>query len=71
MLGRLRLDVQTAIDHYNKLSKDVFGSSNSLLGDGKFDATKLEKAIKFVVKKEDGNSESFLLEDDKPGVCKM
>ncbi len=71
MLGRLRLDVDTAIEKYYVLAKEIFGVSNKKLsGDGKFNAEKLEEAIKSVVKSVTGDSESPLLEGDQPGVCR-
>jgi hypothetical protein len=66
MLGRLQLDVDTAIQHYDNLAKEVF-SNKKPWGDGKYRAEKLEEAIKFVVKSVTGDSESPLLE---PGVCR-
>ena len=69
MLGRLRMDVDTAIKHYDDLAKHVF-SDPKRFGDGKFKATKLEESIKSVVKEVTGDSESALLECDEAGVCK-
>ncbi|KDR67979.1 hypothetical protein GALMADRAFT_257519 [Galerina marginata CBS 339.88] len=69
MLGRLRMDVDTAIKHYDDLAKQVF-SGIKRWGDGKFSATKLEGAIKSVVRTVTGDSESLLLEDDNAGVCR-
>ena len=68
MLGRLRLDVDTAIKHYDDLAKKAFRVSR--WGDGKFNAKELEEAIKSVVKSVTGDSESPLLEGDQPGVCR-
>ena len=71
MLGRLQLDIETAIKHYDNLAKEVFGASNKKRwGDGKFKASKLEEVIKSVVESVTGDPESPLLEDDKPGVCR-
>ena len=69
MLGRLRMDVDTAIQHYDDLTKKVF-SDMKLWGDGKFKAKKLEEVIKFVVETVTHNSESSLLESDEDGVCR-
>ncbi|XP_006461642.1 hypothetical protein AGABI2DRAFT_151295 [Agaricus bisporus var. bisporus H97] len=69
MLGRLRMDVDTAIKNYDDLSKQVF-SAMKLWGDGKFRATTLEAAMKSVVKTVTGDSESPLLEGDQAGVCR-
>ncbi|EKM81516.1 hypothetical protein AGABI1DRAFT_83008 [Agaricus bisporus var. burnettii JB137-S8] len=69
MLGRLRMDVDTAIKNYDDLAKQVF-SAMKLWGDGKFKATTLEAAMKSVVKTVTGDSESPLLEGDQAGVCR-
>jgi len=62
MLGRLRMDVETAIQHYDTVVKLVFSHPKGRPGDGKFKATKLEAAIKSIVKGVTGDSESPLLE---------
>ncbi|KAF8961360.1 acyl transferase/acyl hydrolase/lysophospholipase [Flammula alnicola] len=70
MLGRLRMDVDKAIKCYDDLAKDVFSDPKRWGGDGKFKATKLEEAIKSVVKDVTGDSESPLLEGNEAGVCR-
>ena len=69
MLGRLRMDVDIAIKHYDDLANQVF-SDMKPWGDEKFKAKKLEKVIKSVVKTVTGDSESPLLEGDQAGVCR-
>jgi hypothetical protein len=69
MLGRLQMDVDTAIAHYDDLTKQVF-SNMKRCGDGKFKAKKLEQVIKSVVKTVTGDSESPLLERDQTGICR-
>jgi hypothetical protein len=69
MLGRLRMDVDTAIDRYADLAKRVF-SDMKLWGDGKFKASRLEEVLKSLVEEVTGDSESPLLVDDEPGVCR-
>ena len=71
MLGRLRMDVDTAINHYDDLAKQVF-SDMKRYGDGKFKATKLKEVIKSVVARETvtGDPESPLLEGDQAGACR-
>ncbi|KAF9470349.1 FabD/lysophospholipase-like protein [Pholiota conissans] len=69
MLGRLRMDVDSAIDHYDNLTKKIF-SSRKLWGDGKFKATKLEAAIKSVVRSITGDSDSSLLEEGSGKFCR-
>ena len=69
MLGRLRMDVDTAIKHYDDLAKQVF-SDMKRWGDGKFKAKKLEEVIKSVVKTVTRDPESPLLEGDQAEVCR-
>ena len=68
MLGRLQMDVDTAIDCYADLAKQVF-SDVKRWGDGKFKASKLEEAIKSLVEDITGDPETPLLVDDEHGVC--
>jgi len=70
MLGRLRMDVDTAITHYNNIAKHVFSDLKQWGGDGKFKASKLEEAIRLMVRDITGDSESALLESDEAGVCR-
>jgi len=70
MLGRLRMDVDAAIEHYNKLAKRIFSDPKRWRGNGKFKAGKLEEAIKSVVEEITGDSESPLSEGDEDGICR-
>ena len=70
MLGRLQMDVDTAIKHYDDLAAQVFSDVKAWGGDGKFKATKLEKVMKYVVETVTGDSESPLLEDDRTAACR-
>jgi len=70
MLGRLRMDVDTAIKHYNVLAKHVFSHPKRWQGEGKFKATRLEEAIRAMVKDTTGDSESPLLEHDEAKGCR-
>jgi len=70
MLGRLRMDVVTAIDSYNNLAEQVFSDPKRWLADGRFKATKLEEAIKSVVRDVTGNPEEPLLEVSNAPVCR-
>ena len=70
MLGRLRMDVNTAIDSYNNLAQHVFSDPNQFPADGRFKATKLEQAIKSVVCDVTGNPEEPLLEVGNATVCR-
>ena len=69
MLGRLRMDVDTAINHYDDLAEQVF-SDMKRYGDGKFKAKKLEEVIQSVVETVTGDRESPLLERDQARVCR-
>jgi hypothetical protein len=72
MLGRLRMDVKTAIKHYDKLAEQVFsdikpwGENRKLVR-----AKKLEEVIKSMVGSvtPSRDSESPLLEGDQAGAC--
>ena len=64
------MDVDTAIKHYNIMVKYVFSNPKGRLGDGRFKATKLEAAIKSIVRDVTGNSESPLLEQNGSTVCR-
>ena len=70
MLGRLRMDIDTAIRHYDNLAEHVF-SDQKKWGDERFKTRKLEDAVKSMVQDMTGDSESqLLLESDEPGVCR-
>jgi len=64
------MDVDVAIKHYGTLVKHVFSHQKGRPGDGKFKATKLEVAIKSVVKEITGDSESPLLERNESTGCR-
>jgi len=70
MLGRLRMDVETAIKHYDVLAKHVFSHPKRWRGDGKFKATRLEEAVKAMVRETTGNSESPLLDYNEATYCR-
>ena len=70
MLGRLQMDVNTAIKKYDEIAKHVFSDPKLWGGKGKFKATKLEKVMKYVVETVTGDSESPLLEDDRTAACR-
>lgn len=70
LLGRLEMDIDTAIEYYDELVKRVFSDAKIWRKGGKFKASKLEEAIKRAVKEVTGDSESLLLEGDIPGVCR-
>ena len=70
MLGRLRMDVDTAITYYNNLAKQVFSVSKRWPGDGRFKATKLGEVIKSAVGDVTGDPEQPLLEIDDGSICR-
>jgi hypothetical protein len=70
MLGRLRMDVDTAITYYNNLAVQVFSASKRWPGDGRFKATKLEEVIKSAVGDVTGDPEEPLLQIGDGRVCR-
>ena len=70
MLGRLRMDVEMAINSYNNLAQQVFSDRKRWPGDGRFKATNLEEVIKFVVQGVTGNPEEPLLEVGNASLCR-
>jgi len=64
------MDVDTAINHYSTLVKHVFSRPKGRPGDGKFKATKLEAAIKSIVREVTGDAESPLLERNASIGCR-
>ena len=70
MLGRLRMDVDAAIDSYNNLVHQVFSDPKRWPGDGRFKATNLEEVFKSVVQDVTGNSEEPLLEVGNASACR-
>jgi len=69
MLGRRRMGVDTAIDSYNSLAQQVFSDQKRWPGDGRFEATTLEEAIKSLVQGVTGDPKEPLLEVDNTSVC--
>ncbi|KAJ7347951.1 FabD/lysophospholipase-like protein, partial [Mycena albidolilacea] len=71
MLGRLRMSVEDAIKVYGELSKDVFSDVKPPGSDGRFKASKLEKAIKQIVRaKSASQNPDERLEDTRNNACK-
>ena len=70
MLGRLRMDVDAAINSYSNLAQQVFSDPKRWPADGRFKATKLEEAIKSVVRDVTGNPDEPLLEVSTAPVCR-
>jgi hypothetical protein len=65
MLGRLRMSVTEAIEHYGALAERVFSDAKLIGGDGKFKATKLEDIIKEIVEAKTGRADELMM-DPRP-----
>ncbi|KAJ7827110.1 hypothetical protein B0H14DRAFT_3144690 [Mycena olivaceomarginata] len=71
MLGRLRMSVEDAINVYGELSKEVFSDVKPPGSDGRFKASKLEKAIRQIVRvKSASQNPEERLEDTQNNACK-
>ena len=70
MLGRLRMDIDTAITYYNNMANQVFSAPKHWPGSGRFKATKLEEIIKSAVADVTGDPEESLLEIGNASVCR-
>ncbi|KAJ7367478.1 hypothetical protein DFH08DRAFT_927989 [Mycena albidolilacea] len=72
MLGRLRMSVEDAVNAYGQLAKEVFSDVKPLGSDGRFKASKLEKAIKQIVRTRSASQNpEEKLEDTRNNACKM
>jgi hypothetical protein len=72
MLGRLRMSVEDAVKAYGQLAKEVFSDVKPLGSDGRFKASKLEKAIKEIVRAKSALQDpEEMLEDTRNSACKM
>ena len=75
MLGRLHMDIQPCIDAYSELSRCIFSEKGIPVDwrghvKGKFKATKLEEAVKEIIKGS-GSPEDTLLDDGKGRGCRV
>jgi len=70
MLGRLRMDIDTAIDAYNNLVRQVFSDPKQWPSNGRFKATKLKEVIQSVVRNASGDAEEPLLEVNNASICR-
>ncbi|KAJ7817648.1 acyl transferase/acyl hydrolase/lysophospholipase [Mycena leptocephala] len=71
MLGRLRMSVKDAVKAYGELSKEVFSDVKSQGSDGRFKASKLEKAIKGIVgAHSDSQNPEDGMKDTRENPCK-
>ncbi|KAJ7886956.1 acyl transferase/acyl hydrolase/lysophospholipase [Mycena leptocephala] len=71
MLGRLRMSVKDAVKAYGELSKEVFSDVKSHGSDGRFKASKLEKAIKGIVGAHSASQDPEEgMEDTRENPCK-
>ncbi|KAJ1309787.1 hypothetical protein OPQ81_006552 [Rhizoctonia solani] len=72
MLGRLRMPIDDAIDHYTKLTRRVLSRKKHRWQDGTFKATLLEQATKDIIRKySESNDEEARLLDKRPDSCKV
>ncbi|KAH8428435.1 uncharacterized protein LDX57_006133 [Aspergillus melleus] len=69
LLGRLELSVQQAIDEYRVLSRVIFGPRKAFWKDGKFKASRLERAVEGIVRKYGGEEGPTGLKGDVRFVC--
>ena len=71
MLGRLRMSTDDALQEYTQLARFVFEEKKWKFQDGLFKATKLEEAIKKIVKKYGGGSDTEdMLDRRDDSLCK-
>ena len=76
MLGRLQMDIQSCIDAYSELSRDVFSKKGLLPVDksgnvkGRYKASKLENAIKKIIR-DSGTLEDGPFNDGKDRGCRV
>ncbi|CAE6449098.1 unnamed protein product [Rhizoctonia solani] len=72
MLGRLRMPIDAAIEHYVELTQSVLSETKYGWQDGMFKATLLERATKRIVQRfsESSDEETRLL-DTRPESCKV
>ncbi|KAJ7865933.1 FabD/lysophospholipase-like protein, partial [Mycena leptocephala] len=71
MLGHLRMSVKDAVKAYGELSKEVFSDVKSQRSDGRFKASKLEKAIKGIVGTHSASHDPEEgMEDTRENPCK-
>ncbi|KAF8176817.1 hypothetical protein K438DRAFT_1681728 [Mycena galopus ATCC 62051] len=71
MLGRLRMTVEEAKKAYGELSKEVFSDIKSQGGEGRFKASKLEKAVKRIVTAHSVSKDpEEQMEDTRNNACK-
>ena len=61
MLGRLGMSVEKVVKCYGTLVRTVFSDVKQTGGDGRFKATKLEKAIKEIVKEQTGQESEHMM----------
>lgn len=80
MLGRLQMSVDQCIQVYSKMSKDIFADSfrllgrtgNALRGKPWFEASKLEEALRQVIREYAGHDEAPLVDPrERNPQCKV
>ncbi|EUC61077.1 hypothetical protein RSOL_381470, partial [Rhizoctonia solani AG-3 Rhs1AP] len=69
MLGRLRLPIDKAISEYAKLVKEVFREIK-MIGPTMYKGTKLQDALKAMVREATGDEEETMDEGTEHNACK-
>ncbi|KIJ49334.1 hypothetical protein M422DRAFT_161231 [Sphaerobolus stellatus SS14] len=74
LLGRLDMNTEQALKHYNDIAKKIFGNDNRkrFFQDGAFKATVLENEVKRVIKSVEGyNGEERMMPDEVGNMTKF
>ena len=69
MLGRLRMPIQKAIQEYSNLMETVFTDKKSI-GSTAYKGTKLQDALKTMVRDATGDEDEKMLESKSDSECK-
>lgn len=64
MLGRLRIPLDRAIEHFARLGTDVFSERKYLSssGSGAFKSTKMQQALKSIIREATGSEDERMLD---------
>jgi hypothetical protein len=71
MVGRLRMPLDQAIEHFAKLARDVFSDKKhfSASGSGAFKSTKMQQALKEIIQTATGDENERMM-DRRPDAAK-
>ncbi|CAE6526229.1 unnamed protein product [Rhizoctonia solani] len=69
MLGRLRMPIEKAIEKYANLVKEVF-KEKKMSGPTMYKATKLQEALKTMIREATGDGMEMMSEDQNDNPCK-